>query len=329
MLRWIVLLLTSSLAAQVAPLPKYRVVKGGRIDAVNALADQGYRLIVPGELIIMRLESTPPDTYRYVAMNPDVGRDQFLTTLNGQGAHGYRWVPGGGVGEKEPHPKNFEYSFIAPPGWNGKTKPETIASLTDKDYRLVDSVFFAATIGPGAAEVLFQREVEATPKSVPTTKAPEIEIIRASRADSVLGQLNERAKKGYRYLWPYDSGPAGGWGDWIQKCEPECEQGFEYRYFSIHSMDQMDKDLNAEGKNGFRVVPARLRSTTHLLERAGGENETYAYHVIRVKDPEPLEQALNAPDQEGYVPIGYVWRVGWTGDEFLLLEKRSTASRTQ
>jgi len=231
--------------------------------------------------------------------------------------------------EKEPHPKNYEYSFIAPPSWNGKTNPEAISSLTGQGYRLVDSVFFFAAIGPGATETLFQREVGAKPKSIPTSEGWEIEIVRARRADNVLEQLNVLAKKGYRYLWPYYSGPAGGVGDWMQKCGPECEETFEYRYFNVHDMDQLAKELNEQGQGGFRVVLGGLRSTPHVLERAGGKNETYAYHVLHVKDPEPLEQALNAPEQEGYVPIGYVWHVGLTGEEFLLLEKASTASAPQ
>jgi hypothetical protein len=159
MVRWIVLL-TSSLSAQVAPAPKYKVVKGGKIATVNALADEGYRLLVPGQVFIMRLDSTPPDTYRYLAMNLDGGPAQFLNRLNEQGARGYRWVPGGGLVEKEPHPKNYEYSFIAPPrpSFSGKIDPETISSLIGQGYRPVDSVFFPALIGPGGLRRFFSEK---------------------------------------------------------------------------------------------------------------------------------------------------------------------------
>jgi hypothetical protein len=331
MLRWIVLLLASSLSAQVAPAPKYKVVKDGKIDAVNALADQGYRLLVPGRFLVMRLESTPPDTYRYVARNKEEGHLHFLNWLNEQAAQGYRWAPATGVLEKEPHPKNYEYSFLPPqkPSWSMKTNPEPISSLIGQGYRPVDSVFFEALIGPGGTDTLFEREVGAKPKSTPTSEGWEVEIVHAGRAGNVLKQFNALAQKGYRYLGPYDPGPPGGLGDWMQKCGPECEEAFEYRYFNVHDMDQLAKELNEQGQGGFRVVPGGLRSTRHLLERAGGKNETYAYRVLHVKDPEPLEQALNAPEQEGYVPIGYVWHVGFTGEEFLLLEKASTASAPQ
>ena len=156
MLRWIVLLLTSSLSAQVAPAPRYKVVKDGKIAAVNALADQGYRLLVPGQVFIMRLDSTPPDTYRYAARNTDEGHVHFLNWLNEQGAQGYRWVSGADVLEKVPHPKNYEYSFLPPtkPSWSMKTNPESISSLMGQGYHPVDSVFFSALIGPGGTETL-------------------------------------------------------------------------------------------------------------------------------------------------------------------------------
>jgi hypothetical protein len=331
MMRWIVLFLISSLGAQLAPAPKYKVVKGGKIAAVSSLAEQGYRLLVPGRLLIMRLDSTPPDTYRYAASNTEEGHVHFLNWLNEQGAQGYRWVPGAGLLEKEPHPKNYEYSFLPPtkPSWTMKTNPETISSLIGQGYHPVDSVLFAALIGPGGTETLFEREVGTKPKTIPTSEGWDVEIVRVGRAGTVLKQFNVLAKKGYRYLGPYDPGAPGGLGDWMQKCEPECEQGFEYRYFDVHDLGQLTKELNEQGKGGFRVVPEAFRSRSHLLERAGGENKTYLYHVVQVKDPEPLEQALNAPEQEGYVPIGFVWHIGWTGEEFLLLEKASTVSAPQ
>lgn len=108
--RWLVLLMAFSLSAQVAP--KYRVVQAEKVEwkppiaAVNALADQGYRLLVPGPLFILRLESTTPDTYCYMAMKLTFVNDarsdykyspeQFLDWVNEQG--GARISLGSGVG---------------------------------------------------------------------------------------------------------------------------------------------------------------------------------------------------------------------------------------
>ena len=171
MLRWIVLLLASLLSAQGAPAPKYKVVKSGKIEqavaAVNTLADQGYRLLVPGPLFIMRLESTPRDTYRYVAMNQQGGPVQLLNWVNEQGAHGYRLVPEAGVLEKEPHPKNYEYSIPAPPSRWGKTDPDAIPFLIRQGYRPIGSVYFPVANGLGDTQVYYQRDVGAKPESMP------------------------------------------------------------------------------------------------------------------------------------------------------------------
>jgi hypothetical protein len=106
----------------------------------------------------------------------------------------------------------------------------------------------------------------------------------------------------------------------LQKCDQDCGGPFEYRYFDVHDMNQLVEELDKQGKEGFRVVPQALPLRPHVLERAV-TTETYAYHAVKVKEAEELEQTLNSRDQEGFVPIGYVWRVGWTADAFLVLEK--------
>ena len=322
MLHWIVLLLASSLGAQVAPLPKYKVVRD-EIAAVNASADLGYRLLVPGRMFILRLEATPPDTYRYMAMDRNGGPVQFLNWVNEQGALGYRWVPGGeNILEKEPHPRNYEYASVVQSDWSGKTIPGTTFVLVRQGYRPLESVFFPGRIGGGQAELFFEREVGAKPKSAPISEGKEIEIADAMK------QADALAKEGYRYLAPSEARSGGRL--LMQKCGPECEGPFQYRHFDVHSMGQLAKELNEQGKDGFRVVPKSLTSGPHLLERANEKTGKYAYHILSAKDPVVLEQALNAPEEEGYEPIGYVWRGGvWTVEAFLLLEKASTASAAQ
>ena len=63
-----------------------------------------------------------------------------------------------------------------------------------------------------------------------------------------------------------------------------------------------------------------------MLERDRRQKRTFSYLVLQPKDAASLEQTLNAPEQDGYVPLGYVWHVGWTVAEFLVLEKETTAS---
>ena len=333
MLCWIVLLLASLVSEQVAPKPKYKVVKADKPDraitALNASADQGYRLLVPGRMFILRLESTPPDTYRYMAMDLNGGPVHFLNWLNDQGAHGYRWVPGAGVMEKEPHPKNYEYESVGGSGW-GPNRSPTPSYLAGQGYHpLGVATFFAFYIGAPPRELFFERELGSRPEPMRISQRREVEIADAMRAGNVMKQVDALAKKGYRYLCPDLSQKGGGLASLMQECGRECGATFEYRYFDVHNVGQLVRELNEQGKEGFRVVPSALTSRPHVLERGSEGKETFAYHVLQSKDPVTLEQALNGPEQEGYEPIGYVWRAGvWTGEGSLLLEKVSTVSAT-
>ena len=64
----------------------------------------------------------------------------------------------------------------------------------------------------------------------------------------------------------------------------------------------------------------------HLLERDTHFKRTFTYRVLASKDAAQLEQGLNAADQERYTPLDFVWRVGWTAESFLVLEKETMVS---
>jgi hypothetical protein len=330
MLCWIALLLASTLNAQVAPAPKYRVVKPDNpektLAAVNALADQGYRVLVTGKMFILRQEAKPPDTYRYVATDAKGGPVEFLNWLNEQGAHGYRLAPWAGMLEKEPHPRNYEYAAPSRAYHRGKEKWAEISSLVNQGYQPVGIAWFSLYIGAPWQEMFFERELSAVPRARRIGEGREIEVADGMRAGTVMKKVDELAKKNYRYLFPYPSERGGGIALMLQKCDRDCGGPFEYRYFDVHDMNQLVEELDKQGKEGFRVVPQALPLRPHVLERAG-TTETYAYHVVKVKEAAELEQVLNGTDQEGFVPIGYVWRVGWTAEAFLLLEEEVTYTR--
>ena len=326
MLRSIVLLLTASLSAQNAPLPKYKVVKVTKpeptVTAMNTLAEQGYRLLVPGRLFILRLEATPPDTYRYLALSRESGPVHTINWVNQQGARGYRWLTQAGVMEKEPHPRNYEYASTVISGWRRKDAPIP-ADLIEQGFHPLGIQAFDAVIGPPGTEFVFERELGKTNSA--GLVLWDVQPADAMRSGNVAKQVDALAKKGYCYFGPAVSRKGGGEAVLMKKCGPG-EGPFEYRYFDVHDAEQLVKELNDQGKDGFRPVPSALDRPPHLLQHLSGSKETYSYHVLQDKDPAALEQVLNAPDQEGYVPIGFVWRVGWTADMFLVLEKSSTAS---
>jgi len=334
MLRCFILFLACSLSAQSAqnPKDKYKAVKadkpGQRVAALNALADQGYRLVLPGPVFVMRLEATPPDTYRYLAVDWKGGPVQFVNWLNEQGALGYRWVLGAEMMEKEHHPRNYEY--ISPGAGAhhfAPAKTDEISSLIDQGYQPVGLAWFALSIGSPWREMFFEREMGVESKSGRAIDGKEVEIADAMRAGNVMKQIDELAKNGYRYLSPTISQKGGGLAVMMQKCGQDCGGSFEYRYFDVHDPGQLDRELTEQGKAGFRVVPQALMMRPHVLEHDVAKAETYAYHALQSKDPMALEQELNGKEQQGYTPIGYVVHTGfWTGERFLLLEKISTVS---
>jgi hypothetical protein len=334
MLRCLILFLACSLSAQVAQSPKYKVVKAEKpeqtVAALNALADQGYRLILPGPMFILRLETAPPDTYRYIPVDFKGGPVEFLNWLNEQGARGYRWVPwpGADVMEKEPHPRNYEYASPSPHSFHfGRAKTDELSSLVSQGYHPARLAWFSVAIGSPWRELFFEREMGAKSEPERTVDAKAVEIADAMRAGNVMKQVDALAKKGYRYLGPCTSQKGGGLAAMMQKCGQDCGGPFEYRYFDVRDTGQLDKQLSEQGKEGFRVLPHSLMTRPHVLERAAAKKETYAYHVLPSKDLVALEKELNGSGQDGYEPIGYVAHMGvWTGETLLLLEKVSTVS---
>jgi hypothetical protein len=146
------------------------------------------------------------------------------------------------------------------------------------------------------------------------------------RAGNILKHVDELAKQGYRFLTPHASNKGGGIAIMMEKCMDDCSGRYEYRNFDAKDKAQMEHDLNALGGDGFRALPAALPARPHLLERDTHFKRTFTYRVLDSKDAAQLEQALNAAHQEGYTPLDFLWRVGWTAEGFLVLERETTAS---
>src|SRR5713226_5995052 len=112
-LAWTVCLLAASLCAQVAPPPKYKVVATSHEKEIspllNGLAEQGYRLVVPGAILILKLEAPTSGHYRYDLIPSTGNPDKFFKELNEQGEQGYRWVPFSPLTEKGPQSTTHRY----------------------------------------------------------------------------------------------------------------------------------------------------------------------------------------------------------------------------
>lgn len=341
--RFLVLLMLMASAGSQSNFPKYSVLKTKGGDAylatLNQLADQGYRVLVVGEYTVLRLEATPPDTYRYVRLEDTRvtwrhilfvlkgGPAQFSNSINELGARGYRWLPGTDLLEKTPHPKNYEYRNSQHGNW-GASKNHELSSVLEAGYRPVGVVAFTHAIGHDTAEMYFERQVGAR-DSAPQHSSGTIEIADARRADNLMKRVGELAKQGYRFLSfvPVGAGTDVDSAVMMERCPTGCAGRYEYRRFDAKNAAQIERELNALGNDAFRIIAATLSRPPHLLERDVEEKRTYSYHALAASDAAALQQLLNSADQAGYAPVDFVWHSGFSSAQpFLITEKGTTAS---
>ena len=322
-------LLAATLHVQTA-LPKYTVLKTESNDTyftqLNQLADQGYRVLAVSKYTVLHLEATPPDTYRYLRIEAKGGPAELANWINDQGAHGYRWRARTGLLEKAPHPRNFEYR-VAHHGEMGPARSQDLSALVDEGYRPLQPIAFSHALGAATREVFFERELDQPAPAPSPYPGTSIAIADAMRADNVLKKVDELARKGYRFVAPHESNQGGGISVMMEKCPEDCSGRYEYRYFDAKNAEQLERDLNALGKDGFRVLPPALQSRPHLVERDAKTKQAFNYRALDPADAPSLEHLVNAANEEGFVPLDFVWHAGFSSAQgFLVLEKETTAA---
>jgi hypothetical protein len=329
LLPWSLILLAATLRAQ-SPPPKYAVINTKNNEAyvarLNQLADQGFRVLIVNKYTVLRLDAAPPDTYRYLRLEVKGGPVEFTNWINDRGAHGYRWRSGTGLLEKAPHPRNFEYS-TAPHSKLHLSRPSDFSTMVEQGYRPLDPISFQHSLGPSSSEVFFERDLDQPAPPQPRYPGTAIALAEGQRAGTVLKGMAELAKRGYRFGGPHETNAAAYMAVMMEKCPDECSGRYEYRYFDAKSRAQVERSLNAFGKDGFRVIPSGLTRRPHVLERDTRAKQEFVYRVLDPIDAADLEQHLNAADNAAFVPLGFVWHSGFsTAQAFLVLEKEITAS---
>lgn len=310
------LLTTFFVNGQNSASPKYKVVKGWptdkAVEPINAAADQGYRLLFMGRLAVMRLDTAPPDIYRYRAIPEENRRAQLLNALNQQGALGYGWLKGPDMLEKEPHPRNYEYEVVT--GFTRKSRDRAYDAALDQGFR---------PIAERTAGTIMMREVGETR---PIKDAKLLRIADATRTSNLMKDINELAQ-GYRYRSPEVS-KKGGKAVSMEPCDSTCGSPFEYRAFDVKDAAQLEHDLDLLGADGFRVVAKSLSTDVRLVERPAKHTRRFTYRVIDAPDENTTEQGLNAADRDGFVPLGFAAHIGWNVHVFVVME-RAMASASE
>jgi hypothetical protein len=121
----------------------------------------------------------------------------------------------------------------------------------------------------------------------------------------------------------------------MQKCSEESTARYVYRHLRDHYKDaaQLERDLNASGMEGFRILPPAVSRSRHIVEKDIADNRTFAYRALALNpsDPSDLQHSLDAMERDGYRPIDIGWwHVAYSGEtfraDFLLLQMEVTGS---
>ena len=281
---------------------------------MNAAADQGYRLLFTGRLAVMRLDSAPPETFRYQVIPDEGRRAQLLNALNQQGALGYGWRKDTPFLEKAPHPRNYEYEVAT--GFTEASRHRSYEAALEQGFD---------TMQERPAGTVMMREVSDTH---PVQYPKPVRIADALRGSNLMKEISKLAAQGYRYRASSASKKGGGRAVEMEWCDPKCGGPFEYRIFDVKDAAQLEHDLNQLGTDGFQVVLKSLGANTELVERPATHSQTFVYRVMEAPDESTTEQALNAADRDGFVPLGFTAHVGWNVHVFVVMEK-ATASSAQ
>lgn len=318
-------------------LPTYTVIKTEKkdayFDAANNLADQGYRVVAVGKFTVLRLEAIPPDTYRYSPVETKDTPSELINWLNAQGARGYRWRPPIGLLEKLPHPRNFEYR-TSPHGAWAPPKGRELSAEMRQGYRPLAVVLFSHFLGSPTEELFSEREVGNQTPATTECPSPAVELVQAMRISKVMKRVNDLAKQGYRFLAPM---PGAGTDVVVamQRCFEQDRARYVYRHLRDRYKEaaQLERDLNVSGAEGFRILPAAISRTRHIVEKDITDQRTFAYRAIALNssDPTELQRFLGGAERDGYHPIDISWwHFVYTDDtsraDFLLVEMETTGS---
>ncbi|MGD0157068.1 MAG: hypothetical protein ABSB50_13290 [Terracidiphilus sp.] len=308
----LLLLTFSILVAQNSPLPRYKVLNGyprlEAITAINQAADQGYRILLTSRFVVMRLDATPPDTWRYMPSPQPTGTNAFLNALDQQGALGYGWLADTEFLEKQPHPRNYEYRLLE--GVTVKSRAHSLESLEQDGFTRVGMT-------RRDVRLVYMHEIGSPPPEHPR----HTRELDALRAHNLMKNISELAAQGYRYRTSeisYEGGRAVS----MEECDASCGGPFEYRSFDVKNSEQLEHDLNALGKEGFRVLPKSLDWPPGLVERPLKHSGVFSYCVGDASSEASVQQFIDDCDRDGFAPINFAAHVGWiVGGFFIIAEK--------
>lgn len=130
-------------------------------------------------------------------------------------------------------------------------------------------------------------------------------LLATTKTSTMHKELNEASALGFRLL---SASPGSGELVYLLKRVEEPEEGHEYKLLATTKIDTMDKELNAEAKAGYRLVPVTMmsrkgmfgvREMVVVLEPAP-EGKRYEYGLVGTSRTSTLQEEVTELEEQGY-----------------------------
>ena len=298
----------------------YRVVNAGPFGLVS-----GYIFGMNGQALAFLLEkSGPPAAYQYrvwgdtgsISLN-GVGNKiakKLADKLNAEAAAGFRLLPACTF-------SRWTLTFLAYGGGNNIICMEKPSSVPIKvyEYQVVHDgnlkklheklePFFQQGFTVVALDeattnfaILERPAGDGSSPSAAASHTLPYTILITNRVSSMLKDMNEKARAGYRLR---DVGFAANAHRVILQQEPNPKGVYEYESISFGDKELVRK-IEENGKRGFRLCPRTL-TTDLLMEKSPGSDLQYHYAIVSGESLTKVFAKIDDEKQQGFRLLGLV-----------------------
>lgn len=153
-------------------------------------------------------------------------------------------------------------------------------------------------------------------------------ILSTKRLTTLELELNEVAAKGYRVLF---GAPTNAYdiAVLLKRLDDTKSAPYVYKVLATSLIKTMEKELNENGANGYRVLPRTIAfkpgllvaELVTLMERAPKADVKYEYRLVGASRETQLHELIDTAIAEGYTPTTMI-RLGKT---VVVMEKELSA----
>lgn len=130
-------------------------------------------------------------------------------------------------------------------------------------------------------------------------------LLATTKTSTMQKELNEASALGFRLL---SASPGSDELVYLLRRVEEPEEGHEYKLLATKKIDTMEKELNAEAKSGYRIVPVTMMSRKGMLGiremvvilEPAPEGKRYEYAIVGTSRTGTLQKEITEFEEQGY-----------------------------